>query len=213
MKRGPYQLKRRAESQAETRRRIVEAAIELHRSIGPARTTFSAIAELAGVQRLTLYRHFPDEIALGWACSGHFLEQHPPPDPRAWRAIEEPHDRLAAGLAELYDYYATTHEMWTSVLRDVKVHRPTGVIMERRGRFFREIADVLTQAFRLRGVARRLVGAAVTHAVDFHTWESLVENGGLTTVQAADLMGAMVRRAARGARPMLGGRRGKPEES
>ena len=76
-----YELKRRAERQEETRRRIVEAAIELHRTKGPARTTLTDIARLAGVQRNTLYRHFPDERAIGLACSGLYMELNPPPDP------------------------------------------------------------------------------------------------------------------------------------
>src|SRR5438093_7923993 len=97
-----YELKRRAERQHETRRRIVEAAIELHRTKGPARTTVSDIARLAGVQRHTFYRHFPDERALGLACSGTFLELNPPPDGTTWRAIGDPEERLRAALSELY---------------------------------------------------------------------------------------------------------------
>src|SRR3954453_20643532 len=93
-----YELKQRAERQQETRRRIVDAAIELHRTKGPARTTLSDIARLAGVQRHTLYRHFPDERAISLACSGPHFETHPPPDPGEWRAIEDPGERLRHGL-------------------------------------------------------------------------------------------------------------------
>jgi AcrR family transcriptional regulator len=197
--RGPYRLQRRAESQAETRRRIVEAAVALHRTLGPARTTISAIAERAGVQRLTVYRHFPDEIALGMACSGHFLALHPPPDPAPWRAIPDPRRRLEAGLTALYAYYAETADLWAAVLRDAPVHEPTRVILERRDGFFSGIREVLAEPFRAKGRARKLVQAAVAHAVDFHTWQSLVEAGGMTAPQAVDLMVAMVRRAAPGA--------------
>jgi AcrR family transcriptional regulator len=195
--RGPYRLQRRAASQAETRRRIVAATVELHRTLGPARTTISAIAERAGVQRLTVYRHFPDEIALGMACSGHFLALHPPPDPEPWREIDDPHRRLEAGLAALYDYYAATSDMWASVLRDAAVHGPTRTITARRHRFLDQIREVLVAGFRVKGTARKLVRAAVAHAVDFYAWQSLVEGGGLTTPQAVELMAAMVRRASR----------------
>ena len=78
-----YELKERARRQAETRQRIVDAAVELHTSVGPARTTISAIAERAGVERHTVYAHFPDEPTLFRACSTH------------WRA--NTHDRSCDG--------------------------------------------------------------------------------------------------------------------
>jgi AcrR family transcriptional regulator len=199
--RGPYRLKRRAESQAGTRLRIVEAAVALHRTIGPARTTISAIAERAGVQRLTVYRHFPDEIALLMACSGHFLALHPFPDPAPWSEIADPHRRLETGLTALYAYYAETGELWSAVLRDAEVHEPTRRILERRNDSWSAIRTVLTEGFRARGKARKVVEAAVAHAVDFHTWQSLGERGGLAGAQVVDLMVAMVRRAAAGSGP------------
>ncbi len=100
-----YQQKRRAEQQAETRQRIVEAMVDLHREVGPARTTISAIAERAGVERLTVYRHFPDERSMFEACTSHYATQVPGPDPAAWAGIEEPAERLRAALLAFYDYY------------------------------------------------------------------------------------------------------------
>src|SRR3954447_7592226 len=92
--RRKYELRERAEAQAETRQRIVDAAVALHSSVGPAATTISAIAEHAGVERLTVYRHFPDELTLLRACSGKWLADNPPPDPAAWAALEPPEARL-----------------------------------------------------------------------------------------------------------------------
>src|SRR5437868_11604638 len=103
-----YELKSRAERMEETRRRIVEAAIELHRTKGPAQTTLSDVARLAGVQRHTLYRHFPDERAVGLACSGLYTERNPPPDAAAWGEIADPAERLRTGLDELYEYFERT---------------------------------------------------------------------------------------------------------
>src|SRR5829696_1786436 len=100
-----YRLKKRAADMAETRRRITEAAVDLHGSVGPARTTISGVAERAGVQRATLYRHFPDEDALFVACSSHWMAQHPLPDPAGWAAIEDPDERLRVALKELYEWY------------------------------------------------------------------------------------------------------------
>src|SRR5262247_1310204 len=93
-----YTLKRRAEQQAQTRRRIVEAAVDLHSSVGPALTTFSMVAERAGIQRHTLYAHFPDERSLYLACSGLAMERDPLPDAKPWREIEDRPERLRAGL-------------------------------------------------------------------------------------------------------------------
>src|SRR5499433_3192465 len=94
-----YTLRKRAEQQAETRQRIVEAAIDLHGSVGPSATTFSMVAERAGVQRHTLYAHFPDERSLLMACSALALERDPLPDPKPWQNIKDRHERLRVGLA------------------------------------------------------------------------------------------------------------------
>lgn len=113
-----YELKRRAERQEETRRRIVEATVGLHESVGPARTTVSAVAERAGVQRLTVYRHFPDERALLSACSGHWIAANPAPDPTPWRKVRDPEERLTGALAAVYAYYAGTGPMLANLVRD-----------------------------------------------------------------------------------------------
>src|SRR5438105_2336599 len=113
-----YELKSRAERMEETRRRIVEAAIELHRTKGPARTTLSDIARLAGVQRHTLYRHFPDERAVGMACSGLYMELNPPPEAAPWTGIGDTVERLRTGLSALYEYFYRTEDMFDRILRD-----------------------------------------------------------------------------------------------
>src|SRR4051794_10665805 len=110
MTRG-YTLKRRAEQQAETRLRIVEAAVELHGELGPALTTLSMVAERAGVQRHTLYAHFPDERSLFMACSGLALERNPLPDPSGWRTIADRNTRLRTGLAAIYAWYERNRDL------------------------------------------------------------------------------------------------------
>src|SRR5580692_11482147 len=97
-----YNMQRRAESQLETRRRITESAVELHGTLGPSRTSMSAVAAHAGVRRSTLYRHFPDEAALFDACSAHWNASNPPPDLGAWRQIDSPELRLSVALEDLY---------------------------------------------------------------------------------------------------------------
>src|SRR3954452_12985814 len=115
-----YELKKRAERQDETRIRIVEAAIDLHTTIGPVRTSVSAIAERAGVQRHTYYRYFPDERSLGLACSGLYAQRNPLPDPGPWREIRDPGERLRRGLEELYEYYERNEPMLSNITRDAE---------------------------------------------------------------------------------------------
>src|SRR5262249_47456490 len=127
-----YTLGRRAEKQAETRRRIVEAATELHGSVGPAATTLSMVAERAGVQRHTLYAHFPEERSLLMACSGLTLERDPLPDPEPWRSIEDRDERLRTGLGAVYGWYERNADLTACVLRDAEYHSLTREIIELR---------------------------------------------------------------------------------
>src|SRR4249920_977920 len=113
-----YRMKRRAELEEQTRRRITESAVALHEEVGPARTSVTAIAERAGVRRSTVYRHFPDEGALFAACSSHWRAANPPPDVRAWATIADPALRTEVALGELYAFYRRTERMYTSLLRD-----------------------------------------------------------------------------------------------
>ena len=104
-----YRKRLRAEQEQQTRQAITEAAVRLHGTLGPARTTVSAIAEEAGVQRATVYRHFPDEPSLFQACSGHYMAMHPPPDPTRWMEIADPAERLREALADVYELLGDLH--------------------------------------------------------------------------------------------------------
>ena len=191
-----YELKKRAESMEDTRQRITEAAMELHGSVGPARTTVTAVAERAGVQRHTVYRHFPTEDDIFAACSGHFMSLHPWPDQSAWQSIENPRERLAAALDDLYGYYEATGYMWSRNLRD----RELVDTAERHLRPFYEYmagaAAVLSGGWGVRGNRRKVLTVAVRHAVDFATWQSLAGEGQVTRSQAVRLMTALVESAA-----------------
>ena len=190
-----YELKRRAASRDETRRRIVEAAVALHETLGPAHTSLSAVAERAGVQRATLYRHFPDENALLRACSGHHLAQHPPPDPAAWRLVPDPEARLRHGLGEAYAHYRRTEAMTALALRDAPL-KP--VLQEVAGpvlAHLRSLADALAEPWGATASDRRL-RAALGHALDFTTWRSLARHQCLTDDEVIELMLGLVRAAA-----------------
>ena len=174
-----YQLRKRADAMEATRRRIAEAAMELHGTIGPARTTMTAVAERAGVQRQTVYRHFADEHELFAACSGHFAALHPWPDPGRWRAISDPSERLRTVLDELYAWYETTEAMWTNVLRDETLVAALGPSLAPFRAYRDEAAHVLAAGWDARGGRWDLLLAAARHAVDFHTWRSLARENGV----------------------------------
>jgi AcrR family transcriptional regulator len=127
-----YTQKKRAEQQGETRRRIAQAALDLHRQYGPARTTVSMVAARADVQRHTLYSHFPDERSLLQACSGLHLEQDPPPDAVSWSSIANHDDRLTFALSAIYAWYERNADLIAAVLRDAEVHEATREIVEVR---------------------------------------------------------------------------------
>lgn len=169
-----YTLKRRAEQQAETKRRIVEAAVALHGSVGPALTTVSMVAERAGVQRHTFYAHFPDERSLSLACSGLTLERDPLPNAEAWRHIEDPKERLRIGLRALYDWYERNAGLVACVLRDAEYHALTREITELRfGKPMALFHEVL--GARLKAKQRALLPLTLS----FHTWRTLTRESGL----------------------------------
>lgn len=191
-KKRRYRKRQRAEQEAETRRRITEAAVKLHGTVGPAKTTVSGIAREAGVQRATVYRHFPDEEAIYAACTSHFRSLHPPPDFERWTAIADPDERLQVALGEMYLFYAETHEMFESTGRDVDrvpAIRKAAAAMDA----YREGArSVLLRGRRERGRARQRAAAAIGHALAFPTWRSLVREQGLGDEEAVALMAALV---------------------
>jgi AcrR family transcriptional regulator len=195
----PYRMTRRAELEEQTRRRITESTVALHEELGPARTTISAVAQRAGVRRSTVYRHFPDEEALFAACSSHWRAANPPPDPRAWAAIEDPGERTETALRELYAFYGCTEGMYTSLLRD----EPLVPIIQRvLGDFYgylRTIQDILMAGRGLRGHAARRTRAAIGHALAFPTWRSLTREEGLADGEAVALMCVLVEGSAAGA--------------
>jgi AcrR family transcriptional regulator len=187
-----YEQTKRADQQQETRRRIVSAASELHRTEGPARTTMSAIAERAGVQRNTLYRHFPDERSILSACSAHFFAEHPMPVPEAWTAIADPAMRLRHGLGELYAYWATTDQMTAQVVRDAEVNPLVDEVLTRSGGpQLAAIRSVLLDAWPAKRQTSELE-AALDLALNFRTWQSLTRGSGLSPAAAADLASRMV---------------------
>jgi AcrR family transcriptional regulator len=191
-----YELKRRAERQEKTRQRIVEAAVELHSTLGPSRVTVKAIAERAGVTRPTVYAHFPDDRSLFQACSGHVRETTPPPDPAAWRSISDPGERLEAALCDLYGYYERLEPLLDNVQRDAAVMPLVAEMNAYRVRYLEQLRDLLLEAWPRRGRTGVRLRRAIGHALEFRTWQSLVRRQGCQTKEAVELMLAFVHAAA-----------------
>jgi AcrR family transcriptional regulator len=183
-----YNKRKRSEHEQRTRARIVDAAVGLHATLGPARTSVSAIAERAGVTRATVYRHFPDDEALFTACSTQWMSRQRLPDPDAWTTHDDPLARMHQGLADIYRYYRSGAEMLTLIHRDAQSVPPrvaaVRLATEQRWR------ETLLQPFPDR--RRKTVSAATGHAMAFSTWKSLCVLGGLTDRSAVDLMVGLV---------------------
>ncbi len=194
-RRRPYRLGKRAEGQADTRRRIVEAALELHTSIGPLATTVSAIAERAGVERLTVYRHFPDEKTLYAACTAHYMSLHPPPDPHSWLTIANACERMRRGLSEQYAWFADNERRQASILRDIEAVRARGSLPHRPP-FEGPAVEALRSGWQARGRARGRLRATLGHALSFYTWRSLEREQKLARGDAVELMVGLAQKAA-----------------
>lgn len=186
-----YTKKRRAAQEAETRQRIVEAAIALHGTVGPARTTVSMIADRAGVQRHTFYAHFPDERSMLMACSGHSLERDPLPEAAAWRAVSDPAERLRTGLNAVYAWYARNAGVVACVLRDAEHHDLVREISALRfGPSMTAFHAVLGEP--LDPAQHPMLALALS----FHTWRTLTLEVGLTQEAAVAAMSQAIIPAA-----------------
>lgn len=187
-----YRQSTRAEQQRETRQRIIEAAASLHEEVGPAETTIAAIAERAGVQRLTVYRHFPEERELLGACASHWATSHPAPTPVEWSGIDDPTHRIRAALASLYRYYEEVELMLSSLYRDAERLPLLAELMRPFGAYIDGLRDGLLSGWNVRADEVPALRAAIGHALRFQTWRTLVRTEELESEAAAEVMATMV---------------------
>jgi AcrR family transcriptional regulator len=210
MKRGKYELKKRAERQEETRLKIARATLELHESVGPSLTTRSAIAQRAGVTRPTVYSHFPDDRSLNKACTSLDHSENPLPDPGRWEEISDPEERLRSALGDLYSYFRRRERLWANILRDQELLYSTGD-PEALEMAAEVMGPILSHLERMKetlaagwgpseGIPRVLLGA-LGFALDFQAWRAMVRTQGMSDEQAIELMVGMVRCMADGAGP------------
>lgn len=191
-----YRKRRRAELEDETRRRITEAAVKLHGTIGPAKTTVSGIAREAGVQRATVYRHFPDEESIYAACTAHYNGLHPPPDPEPWTKVADPTERLRLALGEIYGFYDETEQMIESTGRDADRVPAVRRAVEAMASYLDASRAILMRGRPERGRARARASAAIGHSLAFTTWRSLCRDEGIDQDEAVGLMLALIASAS-----------------
>lgn len=196
MTKRKYELKRRAERQEETRQRILDATITLHEQVGVPGTSISAVAQQAGVERLTVYRHFPDEAALLTAAATYYLETHPPPDPEPWRGIIDSVVRLRVGLTAAYAYHQQTEGMIGGLIQGLPYKPIICDALEGYFSYWKNVQAILSEGWDVSNMV--LLTAAIGHSVSFKTWYSLIRDLGLDNAQAVALMVDMVRSCDRG---------------
>lgn len=169
--------------------------MKLHGTVGPRRTTFSGVAKEAGVQRATVYSHFPDEAALFAACSAHYWAANPMPDPQRWPEISDPRARLRQALAEMYEFFRATEGMLEKTSRDAPLVEGMAAPVAAFRAYVDAVVTAIVAGRPERGKARLRVRAAVGHAVSFTTWQSLVREQGLSDSEAVAMMAALVESA------------------
>ena len=179
----PYKLKKRAARQEETRKRIIEAAIHFHQTKGSTNTTVDEIAKRARVGRVTVYRHFANEDDLFLACTGTYLARNPLPDPEAWRSIEDPGERLRAGISESYAYHQANEAIFTNAMAEVRDHWTMVPYFEH----WAAAAEVLLAPFKARGRRKDQLRAGIALALSFDTWRTLVRQQELSQEQAVEV--------------------------
>jgi len=188
-----YELNKRALKQEETRLRIVDATVALHEEVGPAQTSISAIAKRAGVERLTVYRHFPDERDIFLACSARYRESHPLPDVTTWLETSDPLVRLQTALRDVYRYYESAEQMLSNVFRDAPLVPTLRDAVEHTRDRFESMVDVLLAGWDdVDQVTRRNLAAAIRLALDFNTWRVLARSQGFSPDEAAIMLAEMV---------------------
>ena len=191
-----YRKRKRKLQEEETRLRITEAAVELHRTVGPANTKITDVADRAGVSRMTVYNHFPTDADLLRACSSHWVAQHEFPDPTRWAAVGDPQDRLRSALTDLYRWYRSTEDMMGNVLRDVSTVPPLQQVMEERWRpYMEQVVRILAAGRPVGPGGGEQFEAALRVVVDFHTWKVLA--GSILDDEAAAELGTQMIAAVR----------------
>lgn len=177
----------------------MDAAVALFEEVGPARTTISAVAARAGVQRLTVYRHFPTDGSLAHAAAERHLARNPLPDMTDWFAVRDPRARLERALTELYAFYRASERVTAPVLRDEQAVPPLREGLRPLLEPLAVLPTALAEGWPTMGAdGRRRLSAVIAHGIEFGTWRSLTADGRLSDDEAVVLVLELASSAARG---------------
>lgn len=184
-KTNKYTMRKRAEQVEQTRLEITEAAVRLHTTIGPAKTTISAVAEEAQVTRVTVYRHFPDEESLFSACMMHWQQLHPGPDPSGWMSIDDLEERASHAFGELYGYFRHNHRDLQPIYRDFESMPDSArkLMQEQQN----ALSASLLHGSKTQGERALRLSAVAGLLTSFSTWWLLAIEGGLDDSQITEL--------------------------
>ena len=178
-----YRMTRRAAASAETRRRIVDAAIALHAEKGVLGTTWPDIAKRADVALGTVYRHFPGLDQLVPACTSENAVRMRPPGASLLVGVTRPEERIGRFVEELFAFYGRSAP-WTPRAGIDRHQLPVlDTILSRREAGLKALVEETLGPLRRR---RHALDAALA-LTDFGVWRSLTRSG-LSTEAAARLI-------------------------
>lgn len=172
-----YRSPKRAEAVEQTRRRILEATMELHGEQGILATSWEDIARRAGVSLATVYRHFPSLNELVPACGAltDAYIQPPPADlaPTLFAGAATLAERIKRLVGELSAFYERAAPAFIGVRREAHVLEPLREWLEERDRAQEAL---VREALRPADPDERTV-QVVQALTGFLTWQALVEAG------------------------------------
>jgi AcrR family transcriptional regulator len=173
-----YDMTRRASAAAETRRRIVDATLELHGEQGIAATSWDDIAARAGVGVGTVYRHFPSLDELIPACGEITRERIALPDPSLFDGLDTPAERLEHLVREAFAIYERAAPQLRAIRSEPDVHPNVAEAGEAVEAALTALVDAAVEPAADRAVVRALI--------DLGTWQALRDQGlGQTEAVAA----------------------------
>jgi AcrR family transcriptional regulator len=184
-------MTKRAASVEETRRRIVDATLDLHTSQGILATSWEDIARRADVAPATVYRHFPTLDELLPACGEQSMQQLALPSDEQiaerFRGTRSRRERLRRLIEELFGLY----ERGGHVLHAVRRERALLAPLQRDHEEIEQRLDALTAAALEPSELGEQEIAVVRALTDYDAWAALRARG-ITGPDAVDVVAGLL---------------------
>ncbi|MBI3745863.1 MAG: TetR/AcrR family transcriptional regulator [Chloroflexi bacterium] len=181
-----YTLRRRAESTAATRARIVSTAVEVYQERGVGGATIGAIAARADVSRGTVLHHFQDADGLLAAAIDHILATIDIPDERVLDGASTEAERIHRFVDATFRFYERSNSWWEVFRRDME--RP--VVKAGEQLFWASFGRLQTAAIG-DGSGDRVVASTVAALVHPGTLWTFRETG-LNLEEAIDIIADLI---------------------